>query len=271
LLSPQCPLARTSLQASRDNQIAFVHRLYRDAAYLFVAVFGIICLEIALHISFENYWFDELGQSHRFWVSIEYRVGIFLAILVLVGVFLSVNLRLLCRPLPVVPRSAPWIIGFTTAGLAGFVATQFWIPLMRFFGAAPTGTVDPVFTKDLSFYLLALPLYDDIVNVVIVIFCITIVLWLVLGNIARSGSSAVIHHLDPNSAFSRQPQHHVVSTTELGRSSELDKARHDVSGASVPRIGGESVVGSLSHRGGRALHGRRGRILCRRQLLDTSI
>jgi len=195
------PLARTSLQSSRDNQIAFVHRLYRDAAYLLVAVFGIICLEIALHISFENYWFDELGQSHRFWVSIEYRVEIFLAMLLLVGVFLSVNLRLLCRPLPVVPRSAPWIIGFTTAGLAGFIATQLWIPLMRFFGAAPTGTVDPVFTKDLSFYLLALPLYDDIVNVVIATFCITIVLWLVLGNIARSGSSAVIHHPDPNGAF----------------------------------------------------------------------
>jgi uncharacterized membrane protein (UPF0182 family) len=195
------PLARTFLQASRDNQIAFVHRLYRDAAYLLVAVFGIICLEIALHISFENYWFDELGQSHRFWVSIEYRVGIFLAILLLVGVFLSVNLRLLCRPLPVVPRSAPWIISFTIAGLAGFVATRLWIPLMRFFGAAPTGTVDPVFTKDFSFYLLALPLYDDIVNVVIAIFCITIVLWLVLGSIARSGRSAVIHHLDPNGAF----------------------------------------------------------------------
>ena len=195
------PLARTFLQASRDNQIAFVHRLYRDAAYLLVAVFGIICLEIALHISFENYWFDELGQSHRFWVSIEYRVGIFLAILLLVGVFLSVNLRLLCRPLPVVPRSAPWIISFTTAGLAGFVATRLWIPLMRFFGAAPTGTVDPVFTKDFSFYLLALPLYDGIVNVVIAIFCITIVLWLVLGYIARSGSSAVIRHPDPNGAF----------------------------------------------------------------------
>ena len=39
------PLARTFLQAPRDNQIAFVHRLYRDAAYPLVAVLGIICLE----------------------------------------------------------------------------------------------------------------------------------------------------------------------------------------------------------------------------------
>src|SRR6516225_10374413 len=104
------PLARTFLQAPPDNQIAFVHRLYRDASYLLVAVFGIICLEIGLHISFENYWFKELGQSHRFWLSIEYRVVIFLAITLLVGLFDGANLRFLCRPLPVVPRSAPWLI-----------------------------------------------------------------------------------------------------------------------------------------------------------------
>src|SRR5260370_38367874 len=94
------PLARTSLQSSRDNQIAFVHRLYRDAAYLLVAVFGIICLGIALHISFENYWFDELGHSHRFWVSIAYSVEMFFQMLLLLGVFLAATLCLLCLPLP---------------------------------------------------------------------------------------------------------------------------------------------------------------------------
>ena len=26
-----------------------------------------LCLEAALGISLENYWFEELGQSHRFW------------------------------------------------------------------------------------------------------------------------------------------------------------------------------------------------------------
>jgi hypothetical protein len=45
-----------------------------------------------LRISLENYRFAELRQSHRFWLSIEYRVGIFLVILFLVGLFVGVNI-----------------------------------------------------------------------------------------------------------------------------------------------------------------------------------
>ena len=61
------PLALTLLQGGGGNPIAFVHRLYRDAAYILAAILGIVCLEAALGISLENYWFEELGQSHRFW------------------------------------------------------------------------------------------------------------------------------------------------------------------------------------------------------------
>src|SRR5271169_4572710 len=161
------PMALALLQAGGGNHIAFVHRLYRDAAYILAAVLGIVCLEAALGISLENYWFEELGQSHRFWLSIEYRVGIFLVITLLVGVFVGANLQALCRPLPVVPRSAPWIVGFAIAGLVGFFGTPLWIPLMRLLGATVAGVADPAFSKDLSFYLLALPLYDDIVDIII--------------------------------------------------------------------------------------------------------
>ncbi len=79
------PLAYTLLQGAGGNRIAFVHRLYREAAYILAVLLGIIFLEVALSISLENYWFDELGQSHRFLLSIEYRVGTFLVTLLLVG------------------------------------------------------------------------------------------------------------------------------------------------------------------------------------------
>ncbi len=195
------PLVHTLLQRDRGNHVAFVHRLYRDAAYILAAMLGIACLEAALNISLENYWFDELGQSHRFWLSIEYRVGIFLVILLFVGLFLAVNLRLLCRPLPIVPKSAPWIGGFAIASVIGFSATPLWIPLMRFLGTTTAGVADPVFSKDLSFYLLVLPLYDDIVDIVITILCLTIALWALVGMVVRRGASALIHGLDQGGAF----------------------------------------------------------------------
>jgi uncharacterized membrane protein (UPF0182 family) len=187
------PLVRT-LSQTGGNYMAFVHRLYRDAAYILAAVIGMVCLEAAMSISLENYWFEELGQRHRFWLSIEYRAEIFLVFVTLVSLFVGINLRALCRPFPIVPRSAPWIAGSVIAAFVAFLATSLWIPLMRLLGATSAGVTDPVFDQDLSFYLLALPLYDNIVGILIAIFCLTIALWLILGMIVRRAATGLVHH-----------------------------------------------------------------------------
>ena len=205
------PLARTLMQGPGGNHVALVHRLYRDAAYILAAVLGIIVSEAALGISLESYWFEELGQSHRYWLSLEYRVAIFLVVLLSVGLFVGANLRALCRSYAVVPASAPWFIGFGFAALVGFFATPLWIPLMRFLGAASAGVVDPVFGKDLSFYLLALPLYDDIVDIVIVILCIAIALWVGMGMAARTEAAAFVRR-PPLSGASHPHGSSVVSS-----------------------------------------------------------
>ena len=198
------PLVRTMMQGRGGDHIVFVRRLYRDAAYVATAGIGIIVFEAALGISLENYWFEELGQGHRYWLSLEYRAAIFLVVLLSVGMFVGANLRALCRPYAVIPASAPWIVGFVLAALIGFFATPLWIPLMRFLGATATGVVDPVFGRDLSFYLLALPLYDDVVDIVIGVLCLAIALWLGIGPAARSGTAAFVKRLAPG----RTPDHY---------------------------------------------------------------
>ena len=190
------PLVRTLMQGAGGDHIAFVHRLYRDAAYILAAAIGIIVFEAALGISLENYWFTELGQSHRYWLSLEYRVAIFLVVLLVAGLFVGANLRVLCRPYAVVPASAPWLVGFGLAAVVGFVTTPLWIPLVRFLGATPAGVTDPVFGKDLSFYLLALPMYDDIINLVIGVLCIAIALWVGVGMAARSVPAVSVYRPD---------------------------------------------------------------------------
>jgi len=176
------PLARTFLtgRAGRPPMV-FLHRLYRDLAYLAAAVLAIICFETALNISLQNYWFGELGQRYRYWLALGLRLGIFFTVLVSVGIFLGFNLRALCRPLLAVPRSAPWFAAFIFAALVGFGATTLWIPLLGFLGASVTGTSDPVFGKDISFYLLVLPWYDAVVSIVTTVLVITIALWALIG------------------------------------------------------------------------------------------
>ena len=95
------PLIRTLMQGRGGDHIAFVRRLYRDAAYMLAAFLGIIVFEAALGISLENYWFEELGQSHRYWLSLEYRMAIFLVV--------AADGRPVCRRQPA--RTVPVLCG----------------------------------------------------------------------------------------------------------------------------------------------------------------
>jgi uncharacterized membrane protein (UPF0182 family) len=182
ILLAALPLIRTlSWGSDGDPYPVFLHRLYRDLVYLVSAILAIICFETALRVSLQNYWFGELHQGYRYWLSLGLRWAIFLAILVSAGVFLGYNLHALCRPLPPIPKSAPWLGAFTFAALLGYSAAALWVPLLGYLGATPSGTTDPVFGKDLSFYLLALPWYDAVVSIVITTLVITIALWAVIG------------------------------------------------------------------------------------------
>ena len=182
VLFASLPLARTLLtgRGGRSGGI-FLRRLYRDLAYITAAVVAIIGFEMALTISLQNYWFGELGQRYRYWLALGIRTGIFLTLLVSVGAFVGFNLRVACRPLLAVPRSAPWVAGCILAALVGAGATALWIPLLGYLGATAVGAADPVFGTDISFYLLVLPWYDAVVTIVITVLVMTIALWALIG------------------------------------------------------------------------------------------
>jgi uncharacterized membrane protein (UPF0182 family) len=176
------PLALTVLRQRGDPpSLALVHRIYRDLGYVAAAALAIIVFEMVFTIALQNYWFVELGQQFRYWFALGLRVAIFAAVLVFGGLFIAFNLRVSCRPVAIVPRSAPWFAGFIISAVVGFGATDLWTPLTAFLGAAPSGVTDPVFGRDLSFYLLALPLYEKVVDLVITIIVITIAAWAVIG------------------------------------------------------------------------------------------
>ncbi len=176
------PLAMTVVQ-NRGNppSVAFIHRVYRDLAYIAMVVVAIIAFEAVFTIALQNYWFSELGQQYRYWLALGLRVTIFAAVFGFGGLFIAVNLRVVCRPVPIVPPSAPWFAGFIVAAVVAFETTSLWTPLLAFLGATPSGVNDPVFGKDLSFYLLALPLYEGVIYLAITILVLTIAAWALIG------------------------------------------------------------------------------------------
>ncbi len=169
------PLMQTILrQRGKPQSIAFIHRIYRDLAYIAVAVIAILGLEAIFEVTLQNYWFAELGQKYRYWFALGLRAAIFAAVFVFGGLFIGLNLRAACRPVAIMPRSAPWLSGLIISAVVAFGATGLWTPLMGFLGATPSGATDPVFGKDLSFYLLSLPLYEEIVYLGIWVLVLTI-------------------------------------------------------------------------------------------------
>jgi uncharacterized protein len=176
------PLAMTVLQQQgKPPSLEFIHRVYRDLAYIGVAILTIIVFETIFTIALQNYWFAELGQQYRYWFALGLRAAIFVTVFVFGGLFIAFNLHVVCRPVVILPRSAPWFAGFIIAAVVAFGATRLWTPLTAFLGAAPSGRTDPVFGKDLSFYLLALPLYEEVVYLVIMILVVTLVAWAGIG------------------------------------------------------------------------------------------
>jgi uncharacterized protein len=208
ILLAALPLGRTFLnQKAGGSPVAFMHRLYRDLAYIAAAVLGIVCFESAMTISLQNYWFDELGQRYRYWLALGIRAGIFVTVLFSVGIFVGYHLRTLCRPLPMVPKSAPWFAAFIVAAVVAVSATTLWVPLLGFLGATATGISDPVFGKDISFYLLTLPWYDDLLDTAVTVLVITIALWAVIGLGLYPRSGRLLDHFND---YLRQPNTQVL-------------------------------------------------------------
>src|SRR5579862_4575542 len=149
----------------------------RRVILLAAIVLGIVCLEAALRISLDYYWFRELGKTQRFVLALGYRAAIFFAVAILVGWFVGSNLRVMCRSVWPFAPALLWLIALVFAIVLASISMSLWIPLMAYLGASATGITDPVFGKDLSFYLLQLPLYQDLVGGAIFILLFMFAVW----------------------------------------------------------------------------------------------
>ena len=159
------------------GQTLTLHQLYGHLLQIAGVVLAIILLEVAFDISLQNYWFAELGQQYRYWLVLGVRLGIFLSVVIVVGLFAGSNLRALAQTVAGLPRSAPWLLGFLFAALIGWGATSLWMPVVAFLGGTPSGTTDPVFGRDVSFYLLALPLYDGLIGLLHLVVLVVLFAW----------------------------------------------------------------------------------------------
>ncbi len=129
-------------------------------------------------------WFGELGYRQVFWGMRLAQFTLFVTTFVPLFLYFLLNLRLLAGQLasgehdldsPTAEQFRMWAtlarLRALTYALAGVGAILFalavaanWDALIRFRNLVPFGETDPVFARDLGFYIFRLPLIDTVQN-----------------------------------------------------------------------------------------------------------
>ncbi len=122
------------------------------------------------------WWFSEVGYTEVFITSLVAKVALGLTVSIFATLFLVANFLvatssqtpwLVVLPASIVGRQISLngrivrklgiVLSLVMAVLLGLIASSGWQNVLKFFSATPFGTVDPVFGKDIAFYIFSLP------------------------------------------------------------------------------------------------------------------
>ena len=145
-----------------------------------VVVIGSLFADKIIVFYIDLLWFEHLGFESVLWTTVGAQLGLGLLIAVLFFAVTYFILRFIYNKtshLPIllsdqVKRELPFLdlmasnlkplvlLGpLVIAAMTGLVMAQKWDILLKFFNAVPFGQVDPIFGRDYSFYLFALPMW----------------------------------------------------------------------------------------------------------------
>ena len=145
-----------------------------------------------------------MGQGSVFTTRITASSELFLASALIFFVFYMVNILIARRLAPARFSSSRSVLtlamaaGLVLAFFIGAIAQAQWEPVLRYFNSTPFGSTDPVFNKDISFYIFTLPVYSMVQTLltfttVIIAAAVAVIYGLALGKLRLT--SGVKAHL----------------------------------------------------------------------------
>ncbi len=128
---------------------------------LLVFVFLMFFSRIAVLIT-DFWWFDNLGFSQIFMISLKAKIGLFFAASLVFFVFVLANLKISSK---LSKSKQPFKIAFkqkvlisaVLAIFVGFATYPKWFVVLQYLNQVPFGIADPILLKDVSFYVFTLP------------------------------------------------------------------------------------------------------------------
>ena len=156
---------------------------------IFLLTFTIACLTLlsaGVHLITESWWYETVGFAALFWQRVTWQLAIWLGTFFVYGTFLGLNYWLTLRLTsdrsfrflesselePYTNKIANYasaVLVFLVALSAANLSSAAWELFPQFINRTNVGRVDPIYQKDLGFYLFRLPLLDNLEN-----WCLTL-------------------------------------------------------------------------------------------------
>ncbi len=159
-------------------------------AFLVLALF--VLVPSLVRFEADRLWFQQLGFERVFATQYLARYLLGIGVGLLAWLFIQSNLRLalrglpepseLVQPIPVGPAALIHIVrriaGPAALALGFFFAVASagsWLTVLRFLHQTPFGTADPVFGRDVSYYVFTLPLIVGVLRIVTLVLTVSLV------------------------------------------------------------------------------------------------
>jgi uncharacterized membrane protein (UPF0182 family) len=169
-------------------------RLRGIQGLLFLALVLLFVVPSSVRYYTDWLWFRELGYEHVFLRTLNAQLMVFAATFAAVFLFLFLNLRFargtITRPHVVVGTSpdgrAISVDTGQAAGLAlpasvlvalglGVAGARNWLAWLTFFNGQSFGTIDPLFGRDVAFYVFRLPVWEAVQQQAIIIAVLALI------------------------------------------------------------------------------------------------
>ena len=158
-----------------------------------IVMLGLPLSKTLIHLLTELWWFDLVGFAEVFWTRITWQIVIWLATFAIYALFLAVNYYLALRftkyrsfnflrgtYLEPYTRSIANLIAGVLIVLVALSAAKrsvpAWEEILKYFNTGTFNLLDPLYQKDVGFYIFRLPLYQDARNWLFALFICGLIL-----------------------------------------------------------------------------------------------
>ncbi len=125
-------------------------------------------------------WFAELNALAVLWTRVVARWGLGLGAFVFALAVVGSNIRACWRGATV---TGAWVIALGLSGFFAWSLSNHWFTLLLWLNQGPVGESDPIFNRDLSFFLFSLPFWETLqhwcFNLALLTLLTTVIIYLV--------------------------------------------------------------------------------------------